>query len=86
MKKQSKPLSTPLYHFERYKQVAKFVDDYIEEKDYAPTHREIAEAIQLTVSRAHGLTVEMREKGYMKHEGTIRGLELTPEGRAKLIK
>jgi repressor LexA len=86
MKKMSKPMSTPLYHVERYKQVARFIDEYIQEKDYAPTHREIAEAIQLTVSRAHGLTTEMREKGLMVNEGTIRGLALTKKGKLLIIK
>lgn len=68
----------PVTLYKRQRQIVDFIAQYIQKKGYAPTLKEIANAIDvssLATVHEHLQALE-RKKIIKKHNGTVRGIEL----------
>ncbi len=64
----------------RQKDILRYIEDYLEKNDYAPSYREIAEALELrSVSTVAEHIDALKHKGYLSKEPTLaRSVQLTP--------
>lgn len=68
----------------RQSEVVLFVRRYAERHGYAPSRREIAEELGVTVNAITGHLVAAERKGVLRRAArTARGLTLTPGGRER---
>ena len=63
--------------------VLRFIYDYIKSNNYAPTRREIAKALGISMSTAYGRVLHLFGHGYLKESETRqwgRNIALTEKG------
>lgn len=71
----------PAILYTRERQMLEFIDQFIQRFGYAPTLKEIGEALTMaSPATVHEHINRLREKGYLKKlDGTSRGLEIVKE-------
>lgn len=64
----------------RQQEMLRFIESYLAEHDYAPSYREIAEALELRSVATVAEHIEtLKQKGYLVNEPTLaRSVQLTP--------
>ena len=85
-KKIEKVIKMPRYNEERQLNILKYIHDFLQEKNYPPTVREIAQAVNLaSSSTVHGHLERLEKKGLVHRDPTKpRALELTALGLEKI--
>ncbi len=71
----------PAILYTRERQMLEFIDQFIQRYGYAPTLKEIGDALSMaSPATVHEHIRRLREKGYLKKlDGTSRGLEIVKE-------
>lgn len=71
----------PVILYRKQKQILRFIKDYIDKYDYAPTLGEIADAMGVSsLATVHEHVQALVKKGIIKKfEGSVRGLEIVEE-------
>lgn len=79
-------MKMPRYNEERQLNILKYIHDFLQEKNYPPTVREIAQAVNLaSSSTVHGHLERLEKKGLVHRDPTKpRALELTVLGLEKI--